>query len=66
MKTRQDVAYIGWAVERPGRDLFVEYGCTEADAWKFAFGYPSAAEIEWHKKQGARAFQVQIREILKS
>jgi hypothetical protein len=57
-----DVQWIGWAVDRPGRPLFVEYGVDEAKAREIALGWPTPEEIEFAKAQGARAFQVVIKE----
>jgi hypothetical protein len=41
----------------------VQYGGDEADAWRVALGWPSDEEIAHAKAQGARAFQVEIREF---
>jgi hypothetical protein len=53
----------GWAVERPGRELFVEQGGDEEGAWRIALGWPSDDEIAYAKAHGCRAFPVEIREI---
>jgi hypothetical protein len=52
--------WLGWAIDQPGRKLFVEYGVSENDAWKFALGWPDAEEIAHAKANGSRAFQVSI------
>jgi hypothetical protein len=56
------VRWLGWAVERPGEPLFVQYGGDEADAWITALGWPDEIEIAYAKAHGARAFPVEIRE----
>jgi len=55
--------YLGWAVERPDHPLYVQYGGTEAEAWKIALGWPSPEEVEHAKASGGRAFQIEIREV---
>lgn len=54
--------WLGWAVERPGNDPYVQYGGTEESAWRVALGWPSRSEIENAKRAGARAFPVRITE----
>jgi hypothetical protein len=41
----------------------VQYGGTEAEAWKIALGWPSPEEVEHAKASGGRAFQIEIREV---
>ena len=52
--------WLGWAVERPGMRLFVQFGGNESDAWEVALGWPHASEIAEAKAGGARAFPVRI------
>jgi hypothetical protein len=56
--------YLGWAVDRPDLPLYVQYGGTEAEAWKIALGWPSAEQIEHARANGARAFPIEIREVI--
>lgn len=54
--------WLGWAIDRPGHPLFVQYGGDEEGAWDGALGWPPAEEIEAAKAAGARAFPIEIRE----
>ena len=56
---------LGYAIRRFDGSVYVEIGpdVTEARAWQVALGWPSAAEIEWHKSKGSRAFRCEAREI---
>jgi hypothetical protein len=55
--------WLGWAIERPGLRLYVEYGGNEDDAWRHTLGWASASEIQEAKRNGARAFRVHITEV---
>ena len=55
--------WSGWAIERPGLPLFVQYGGDREEAWTIALGWPSQLEIDHARAMGARAFQVRITEI---
>ncbi len=59
-----DHRWLGWAVDQPGQLLYVQYGGDEAEAWRVALGWPSAEEIAHAKRHGARAFPVEIREVV--
>ena len=54
--------WLGWAVDRPGLRLYVQFGGDEDEAWTVALGWPSEDEIEYAKAHGARAFPVRITE----
>lgn len=55
--------WLGWAVDRPGYPLYVQYGGDEAQAWQIALGWPPPEEIAEYKADGARAFPIEIREV---
>jgi hypothetical protein len=60
MTRPQQTTWLGWLIDRPGGYPYVQANGTEAEAWEIALGWPSPAEIEHHKRNGARALRVQI------
>ena len=62
MSETTDVRWLGWAVDRPGLPLYVQFGGDESEAWRIALGWPSQEEIAHAKDNGARAFPVEIKE----
>lgn len=56
--------WLGWAIDRPGLPLYVQYGGDEAQAWRVALGWPTAGEVTHAQATGARAFPVRIMEDL--
>lgn len=63
--TPEPCLYIGWAVDRPNHPLYVQCCGTEAEAWKFALGWPAPEDIAHAKATGSRAFEIEIRERVK-